>query len=168
MMKKCAHCASEYQNGEACPVCGCTACVDVQNGAGDQPPAPPRPQYGYNPQQQYGRAQEPARLPEADGDLSIARSNSTAALVCGVLGFIIPLAGIVLAIIAIVLGNSARKRLPAAERTVASAGFTLGIAALIYSIILLIVVLWVVGVLLLVSSSYMDPWSYGYDVPYYW
>lgn len=84
------------------------------------------------------------------------------------MGFIIPLAGIVLAVIAIVLGNSARKKLSAAERPVASAGFALGIASLIYSIILLIVVLWVVGVLLLMSSGYMNPWSYGYDMPYYW
>jgi hypothetical protein len=70
MIKKCANCASEYQNGEVCPVCGCAACVGEE--AGHQPPAGQGPQYGYGPQQQYAQPREPARLPEPDGDLSIA------------------------------------------------------------------------------------------------
>jgi len=154
MKKKCRNCNNEYNTEGACPVCGGIEFVVVEE-------APPQQQ---NMGQRYPQYVQPYQQGNSQrNSLSIARGNSTAALVCGILGFIVPFAGIVLAIVAIVLGNSARKVLPESERTVASAGFILGIASLVYSIVLVILVLWMLGVLFLVSAQGFD---YGY-APYY-
>jgi hypothetical protein len=144
MKKKCRNVIMSIITEGACPVCGGIEFVVVEEA--------PRSSkiWGSGIRSMCSHT---SRGITQRNSLSIARGNSTAALVCGILGFIVPFAGIVLAIVAIVLGNSARKVLPESERTVASAGFILGIASLVYSIVLVILVLWMLGVLFLVSAQ---------------
>lgn len=126
----------------------------------DNPPRQDAP-----PHHQHEHHQHSALPPQVvtGGELQSARNNATASLVCGILAFVIPFVGVILAIVALVLGNSARRRLPESERSVASAGFILGIVSLVFSIIVIAMVLWLVGVMVVTSSSIID-----YLDPYYW
>ncbi len=102
----------------------------------------------------------PPKAHDMDAELRGARGNATASLVCGILGFVVPVVGIVLAIIAMVLGLSAKKRLPENERGMASAGSVLGLVGLVFSIIALIFMLWFVSYLTFALLSAFTP--------YYW
>jgi hypothetical protein len=124
------------------------------------PQAPPAPQ---GPHAQQVPPQGPHAMGEEE--LRNARGNATASLVCGILGCLIPFVGVVLGIIGIVLGASARKRLPDNERGMAAAGFVMGIVGTIYSVIILIIFFALIGMLMwaaaeIPSAFYDYSWMY--------
>ena len=86
-------------------------------------------------------------------------------LVCGIIGIItcaVPALPIVLGILAIIFGNMAKKKLPAGETGMATAGFICGIVAVILAVIILIVLavmLAIVGTAVATGLSYYD-WLY--------
>jgi cytochrome c biogenesis protein CcdA len=84
------------------------------------PPAAPPPPPGFD----YGA-----------GAQAVNDGKAIGALVCGILAFFVPCAGLVLAIVAIVLGVQSRNTIAAANgrlkgRGMATAGLILGIVAL--------------------------------------
>lgn len=185
---KCSKCNYVYANDiPACPLCGepnearTEEALQPQQEQKVQPQpemqqaemvqqAPPQPgmqqapqQYQY--QQQYQQAPQPPQygaygqqLPLQD-DLSGARSSATGALVCGILGMFIPFVGIVLSIVALVLGNSAKKKLPEHERGMATAGFVLGIVGLVLSIFYIVLIFALIGMAVTLSSQVMQPFN---------
>ena len=183
---KCSKCGYEYDDQFGfCPMCGqvkesVTEAVNAEEPASEpvQEQAPPSEdstaEQQAPPQDDTGRqAPPPASVPVATApppredhsaaDLRGARNNATAALVCGILGFFIPFIGIVLSIVAIVLGSSAKKRLPESEAGMANAAFILGIISLIFSIIVVIFFISMLGMAFMTAASIMD---YGYGEYY--
>lgn len=132
-----------------------------------QPPtSEPQPNYGqqqnYNQQQNYGQPQPQYGQPPVVQDNS-AKGMAVAALVLGILSIILcfaPFVGLGMGIVALCLGVSAKKRLPAGEQGMATAGVVLGIIGIIIGAIVSIV--W--GIAFAACTTAL--WSYS--DPYYW
>ncbi len=171
---KCSKCNHEYNDSLGfCPMCGYVETAAPESGENpsrqmvhepvgneapkQQPAQVPPPVQQQAPQQQMPQQQYSSQQ-VADAELASARSNATAALVCGVLGFVIPFVGVVLAIIAVVLGGAAKKKLPDAEKAVASAGFILGMISLIFAILSIVVIVGLIG-MAFTAASYLSPYG---------
>ena len=169
---KCSKCNHEFEDQlMACPLCG-------EPRHGESGTADRRPDDWAQPKTEQPKAEQPKTTPTATQYQSgyqtqqqpqtqqidpSAKSNATAALVCGILGMVIPFVGIVLAIIAIVLGNSARKRLPEAERGMATAGWILGIIGLVIAVIVVIFFILAISFAAVASlAAYSSPYWYYY------
>lgn len=160
--KKCNH---EYPDDmEVCPICGeprpeadASAEQSVPGRAGANA-------YGASavpPQQNWSMpAAQPAVVPavQRSGD---SRSG-VAPLVLGILSLLIPYVGIVLGILAIVFGSSARKTNPkdSADAALGRAGWVLGIVGLVFQAI---VVIWLVFAFSMIFSlvDYIGNINYG-------
>ncbi len=189
---KCSKCNHEYDDNLGfCPLCGyvketvivsAPPAAQENRGKGDntqqneqqnpnfqsqEAPPPPNHNHGHSHDGHGNNHGAPPTQVVQTEDIRSARNNATASLVCGILALVIPFIGVILAIIALVLGNSARKRLPENETSVAAAGFILGIVSLVFSIIVIIAVLSLIGMAFFTASSigsYLDPyyWNWRY------
>lgn len=118
----CNNCKQSYDDIlNACPYCGAAKAVTDN--------IPPQ-QYGQVPPQAY-QANSPAK------------GTATGSLVCGIIaiaiGVFVPLAGLILGIIALTLGNKAKCMLPADQRGMATAGFICGIIGIVIAVIFWII-----------------------------
>ena len=68
-----------------------------------------------------------------------AKTKAIVALVCGIIGIVlawfVPIVGIILGIVAMTMGNMAKKSLPYDQRGMATGGFICGIIAIVASVI---------------------------------
>lgn len=96
------------------------------------------------------------------------RKSVTAPLVCGILSPVIPMIGLVLGIIAVVMGSSAKKYYlkDTAEYSMAQAGWILGIIGIVLQAILIIYVAVVFNLVLAGLANAFDYYSgYSYFDP---
>ncbi len=116
----CAKCGKEMDdNAKYCPACG----ADVNADAAAPEPAPYVGSSSYAP------------------DASQSSGVGVGAMVCGIIGLIlcwVPIVGLILSIVAVVLGSKGRKELPPDKRGMATAGFVMGIIGLVIAVIVLI------------------------------
>jgi len=140
----CAKCGKEMDDSaKFCPSCG----ADASGETVSEQPAQPA-------QQPY---REPAYVAPAEPGQS--SGVGVGALICGIIGLVlcwVPIVGLILSIVAIVLGGKGKRTLPDGKRGMAVAGFILGIIGLVISIIVLIA--WVVTIAILGSVA---SWALG-------
>ena len=198
----CSKCGYQYENNmAACPLCGEPRGESAQEPYWRKPEEPAQPsgqqqqpggqqqqaggqwngsrQYGG---QQYDRPYQGGQVqhgvygaqPQAGAEeLSKLRSGATASLVCGILSLLIPFVGLALGIVAIIFGNKARKRLPDAEKGMATAGFALGIAGTVYSVFVIIMIILMVSMMFWMMMPFdtyygSDYWYDGYGSDYWY
>ena len=125
----CAKCGKEMDDSaKFCPACGADASGDASSVQAD-----PAPSYSSSNSVAAEETQ--------------SSGSGVGAMVCGIIGLIfcwipfVNIIGLILGIIAIVLGSSGRKTLPPSKRGMATAGFVLGIISLIFSVVWLLVVI---------------------------
>lgn len=153
---KCAKCNHEYDDSlAACPLCGEPAAAQPPPGAPQQAP----------PEHTFASVRPPADVPTTE---PVPDNSGAAPLVLGILSLMIPLVGVVLGIIAIVMGNSQRHTyLPGtAHHVLGQAGWVLGIVGLVLQALLIIWSFAVVGFVLDAAQNvmrYSSPYNYGYD-----
>lgn len=147
---ECSKCHQQYDaNMNACPYCGApkeNMGTVQQNGfQSQQQYQAPQPQPGqqYNAQQQYTQQHFQQQQYQAQQDSAYQREKgrATGSLVCGILSLVFAwggILGIVLSIIAISLGVSAKNVLPVGLAGSAKAGMICGIIGLIVNIIAMI------------------------------
>ncbi|MGI6152683.1 MAG: DUF4190 domain-containing protein [Christensenellaceae bacterium] len=134
-----------------------------QYGQQQAPYTPPQQQQNYGQQQQQPYGGPPPyqqQPPYASNEPMPGKGAGIASLVCGIIGFLIPFFGIVLSIIALVLGNSARKILPDGQRGLATAGWICGIIGTVLWAVVLVIFFATIGVGLSMLSCYGSPYSY--------
>lgn len=153
----CAKCGKEMEdNAKFCPSCGAEASGETtsEQPAAEQPtaeqPTAEQPT-AEQPVAEQPAAEQPAAATAQPAAGPVGSEPSTGgavgALVCGIIAMIfcwipfVNIIGLILGIVAMVLGGKARKILPEGKRGMATAGFVLGIIALIISIIYLIIVI---------------------------
>jgi thiol:disulfide interchange protein len=134
----CAKCGKEMEdNTKFCPSCGAEASGETTS---EQPAA-------EQPATEQPAAEQPAAATAqpATGSAPVETGQTSGvavgALVCGILGLVlcwVPVVGLILAIVATVLGGKGRKTLPEGKKGMALAGFIIGIIGLIIGIIYLI------------------------------
>jgi hypothetical protein len=138
----CAKCGKEMDdNAKFCPSCGADT-------SGETMSKQPAQQVPYS---------EPAATFEQPSEPS--SGIGIGALICGIIGLVlcwVPIVGLILSIVAVVLGGKGRKTLPDGKRGMALAGFILGIIGLVISIIVLIS--WIVAIALIGSVA---TWALG-------
>jgi len=153
----CAKCGKEMDDSaKFCPSCGADTSGETmsEQPAAEQPqpeqPQPEQQQQTYSQPQQQAYSQPAATAQPAEPSSGIG----IGALICGILGLVlcwVPIVGLILAIVAMVLGGKGRKELPDGKRGMALAGFILGIIGLIIGIIYLI---WWIVVAVIFGASF--------------
>ena len=132
----CAKCGKEMDdNAKFCPSCG--AGTSGETTSNQQPPEQEQPPVQPQQQQTYSQPAASTVQPAAEPGSGLG----VGALVCGIIGLVlclVPFVGLILSIVAVVLGGKGRKTLPEGKRGMALAGFILGIIGLVISIIYLI------------------------------
>lgn len=182
----CEKCNHEYPDEfDKCPVCGepnpGARTEDAPSGAPAQPQyigqantEPVIPKWKDSSENrenepERARASEPIppnRLYPAVQQAPEERKGVVAPLVCGILSLSFPVVGIVLGILALVMGSSAKKCYAkgSAEYSMAQVGWILGLIGLILQVILIIYLCVVFGMLMKIiqlgMSNAFD--SYGY------
>lgn len=152
---KCTKCNHEYDDSlSACPLCGEPA--PSKTAAADQESRyeEPRPQYA-------------APVPAATPAPKQPENSGAAPLILGILSLMLPMVGIVLAIIAIVMGNTQRKEFPAGttHHALGHAGWVLGIIGLVLQAILVIWYFAIIGMVLnFVQDAMRYSLPYSYDI----
>lgn len=143
----CAKCGKEMDDSaKFCPSCG----AETSGETVSEQPAAQQPIQ----QQPYS---EPAYASAQPSEPS--SGIAVGALICGIIGLVlcwVPIVGLILSIVAIVLGGKGKRTLPDGKRGMAVAGFILGIIGLVISIIVLIA--WVVTIVILGSVA---SWALG-------
>ena len=162
MQIKCAKCNHEYDDGlAACPI------------GGDPTPAPgtfTAQQTTSSADTAAGTGYTPVRTPaEIPTPAPVPDNSGATPLVLGILSLMIPIVGVVLGIIAIVMGGSQRQAYPpgTAHHGFGQAGWVLGIVGLVMQALLIVWFFTVIGFALNVAQDAMQyalPYSYGYDL----
>lgn len=141
----CAKCGKEMDdNAKFCPSCGAGTSGETVS----EQPAQPAQQVPYS---------QPAAAVTAEPGQS--SGVGIGALICGIIGLVlcwVPIVGLILSIVAVVLGGKGKRTLPEGKKGMALAGFILGIIGLIISIIVLIA--WIVTIAILGSVA---SWALG-------
>ena len=144
----CNNCKQSYDDSlNACPYCGAVKMPTAESAAPQQSPQPQQNQQAYTAYQQqpYGQVPQVQTAPPAKG-------SATTSLVCGiiaiVLGCLVPIAGIILGIIAVVTGNKAKRILPPEQRGSANAGFICGIIGIVVAVIF-----WIINAIIISSLT---------------
>lgn len=160
---ECKQCRQQYdETMNMCPYCG-TANDAQQRGAQQNQNGQIQQQQPY--QAQYQQQYQPGQMQHQQVPDNTAKGLGIGAMVCGIIGVVtcmIPILAIILGVVGIVLGNMARKKLPAGQTGMATTGFVCGIIA-----VALGVVVWIMFVALfigLTSASYdfLDMMEYYY------
>lgn len=139
---KCTKCNHEYDDSlAACPLCGEPAVHQTQSTPGSAAPA-----------HEFPPVRPPAEVPPAE---PVPDSSGAAPLVLGILSLFIPFVGVVLAIIAIVMGGGQRRTYPpgTAHNALGHAGWVLGIVGLVLQALLIIWFFTVIGFALNVAHD---------------
>lgn len=153
---KCAKCNHEYDSSlAACPVCG-------EPTPAEQ--APEQPAAGVIPE--YHAVRPPAEVPIP---APVPENSGAAPLILGILSLMIPFIGVVLGIIAIVMGGSQRRAYPpgTAHHGLGQAGWVLGIVGLVLQALLIIWFFAVIGFALNMAQNVIEyslPYSYNYSM----
>jgi hypothetical protein len=132
----CAKCGKEMDDSaKFCPACG----ADASGEAAAQTP-------------------DPAPSVSSSNSFAAEETQSTGSgvgsMVCGIIGLVlcwVPIVGLILSIVALVLGSKGRKALPQDKRGMAIAGFVMGIIGLVINIIVSIV--WIIFAVVLGSVA---------------
>ena len=151
---KCTKCNHEYDDSlAACPLCG--------------EPAPVRSStaepHTHTEPHQFTPARSVAEVPQV---IATPETSGAAPLVLGILSLFIPFIGIVLGIIAIVMGSSQRQANPpgTAHHALGQAGWVLGIVGLVFQALLIV---WFFVVIGFAMNAFQDVISYApyrYDI----
>lgn len=153
---KCPKCNHEYDDSlAACPLCGEPAPVKNSANSGSAP---------YQTATAYESVRIPAEVPTP---APVPENSGAAPLVLGILSLMIPLVGVVLAIIAIVMGGSQRRAYPpgTAHHGLGQAGWVLGIVGLVMQALLIIWFFTVIGFVLNAAQDAMRySLPYSYDI----
>ena len=128
----CAKCGKEMDdNAKYCPSCG--ADTTVQPVSSGQPVPSEQPSY------QQASYSEPAYTEQ-----TAPSGAGVGAMVCGIISLVlfwVPIVGLVLGIIATILGGKGRQTLPPDKRGMSLAGFIMGIIGMAIGIIILVVLI---------------------------
>lgn len=137
----CAKCGKEMDdNAKFCPSCGADATV---------------PTVSEQPSYQQPSYDEPAYTEQSSG-------TGVGAMVCGILSLVLcwlPIVGLVLGIVATILGGKGRRTLPPDKRGMALAGFIMGIIGMVIGIGMLVAM---IIALVFVGSAFSMFGSYLY------
>ena len=138
----CAKCGKEMDdNAKFCPSCGAGTSGETMS---------------EQPAQQQPYSEPASSAPVQTGESS---GVGIGALICGIIGLVlcwVPIVGLIVSIVAVVLGGKGRRTLPEGKKGMALAGFILGIIGLVISIIVLIA--WIVTIAILGSVA---SWALG-------
>ncbi len=190
---ECKQCRQQYDETlAACPYCGAQ---NDQPVAQQAQPMQGQPQPMQNQQQQYSQpvqdnaqqpyaqpnAQQPYGQPQQNGQYgqqqygqppvdNSGKGLAIGGLVCGIIGIVtfwVPILPVVMGIIAIILGSMGKKRLPADQAGLATAGFVCGIIALIIGIIFLIIWIVMFAMVGMMVSTGLNYYDWMYDPMYF-
>ena len=121
----CAKCGKEMDdNAKFCPSCGADATAQTET----EQTSVQQPTYS-----------EPAFTEQAESS-----GTGVGAMVCGIVSLVlcwVPIVGLVLGIVATILGGKGRQTLPPDKRGMALAGFIMGIIGMVIGIIILLVMI---------------------------
>ena len=180
---ECKQCHQQYdETVDRCPYCGAPnearqagaqgTAQPVQDAGPGQQPQPqyqpqqpyqqPQQQYQQQPQYQQPQYQQPQYKQAQD---NTAKGLSIGALVCGIVGIVtcgVPILAIVLGIAGIVMGNISKKRLPAGQTGMATAGIICGIIAIVLAVIIWIMLAVLFVGLATASYDFLNMMDYYY------
>lgn len=157
----CKRCNHTYpDSADSCPVCGEPRPDEAESAQTNSASFGTGTSYIPDPNLQL----QPAGAAAASTD----RKNGTTPLVLGILSLMLPYVGIVLGILAIVFGNSAKKTnlQGTADYALGHAGFVLGIIGLAFQALLVVYIAVIFGMISNIVDSFnyyndFTPWMYA-------